>query len=145
MKPVKEEESKDRHLFEVIGYKKDIEESKGEKTKDDSCSDTTCVVVIGKTGTGKSTLCNSLVDHKFLRPGRESKFKMSADVKSVTMETTSAKGVLFGLEEELRIHVVDTPGLADSGGKDAAHIIGMVKYLKTLSCGINQFLFTLNG
>ena len=84
-------------LFDYIGYKKETEESKSE-TKDDSCSDTTCVVVIGKTGTGKSTLCNSLVDYKFLRPGRKSKFKMSADVESVTMETTSAKAILFGLE-----------------------------------------------
>ena len=70
---------------------------------------------------------------------------MSADVRAVTMDPISAKGSLFGLEEELKIRVVDTPGLSDTAGRDAAHIIGMVKYLKTLSCGINQFLFTLNG
>ena len=77
------------------------------------------LMVIGNTGDGKSTLCNTLV-------GREGAFKEGDGWKSETQKTV-AKGGMFKTK---KILVLDTPGLQDLNGNDQVHIGEMISELK---------------
>jgi small GTP-binding protein len=72
------------------------------------------IVVIGSTGVGKSSLLNTLCGSK------ENEFYVSASGQSVTNETTSK--IFKWRNSENKVRLVDTPGLADSKGKDSIHI-----------------------
>ena len=72
------------------------------------------IVVIGQTGSGKSTTANSICGQQ--------KFKESC---STTSETDSVTGLLAtwqGVGGEEPVIVIDTPGLGDSKGRDTGHI-----------------------
>ena len=70
---------------------------------------------------------------------------MSESVDSCTYETISCSGLLFGFKKEFKIEVIDTPGLEDTQARDSEHILNMVKFLKKLKSGVNQFVLTING
>jgi predicted GTPase len=78
--------------------------------------------MIGASGTGKSSTCNSLCG-KIIYP-------VSAEPTSVTFETTVNSVRWFGHEHEELFKLIDTPGLGDSEGRDAQHIANMVAKLK---------------
>ena len=63
------------------------------------------IVVFGNTGSGKSTLSNTLV-------GIENAFKESEDVESETMETKGKNGIFDGQPT----FIIDTPGIHDASG-----------------------------
>lgn len=91
--------------------------------------------MIGSTGSGKSSLLNTLC-------GKINEFKVSAKEESETLET-SCKLLQFR-ESDVKVNFIDTPGLADSKGRDPKHISEIVDTLKSLK-SVDAFLIVLNG
>ena len=77
------------------------------------------IVVFGNTGSGKSTLSNTLV-------GMENAFQESEDVESETMETRGKNGIF----DKQPTFVIDTPGIHDASGLDTPHLVAMTQYIK---------------
>ncbi len=91
--------------------------------------------MIGSTGSGKSSLLNTLC-------GLQKEFDVSASLESVT-SLTSAK-LLPWRESQVEYEFIDTPGMADTKGRDTQHIAEMVAKLKEKK-SIHAFLIVLNG
>lgn len=89
------------------------------------------LVVFGNTGSGKSTLGNTLL-------GRD-QFATSDDVVSETKETIGAEGVFMNQP----VYVIDTPGLQDSSGLDAKHLTDMTTYIRQ-NREVQAFVFVIN-
>ena len=98
--------------------------------------------IIGKTGTGKSSLANALLLGDTL--DKEELFNTSSSVNACTYNTDSKEGTLMD-KGKSPLLVVDTPGLSESMSADSAHIIGMIKYLKEVVKFVKLFVFTVNG
>lgn len=88
------------------------------------------IVIIGETGTGKSSLSDLLAGKDL--------FKVSGDPASCTKETICHKS-----EIDPSIGIVDTPGLQDSKGSDKEHYDQMIKIIKSLN-NINLVVVVLN-
>ena len=95
------------------------------------------LVMIGPSGTGKSSTCNSLC-------GSFDKYPASSAASSMTFKTTVYPVKWFGRDDEEGLNLIDTPGLGDSEGRDAHHIENMVSELKRLKF-VNGFLIVFNG
>ena len=103
----------------------------------------TTLCVIGKTGTGKSSLCNGfLLGSKCLDMDQHI-FDTSASINACTYLTNSKTGKLLG--DEVSTRIIDTPGLSENLAADALHIKDMVKHLKNDVQEVHAFLFTVNG
>ena len=100
------------------------------------------LVIIGKTGTGKSTLANAFLLGE--NPDDEEMFNTSSSINACTYLTSAAEGTLLknGFNP---LKVVDTPGLSESMSKDAEHVINMIKFLKKDVRFVKAFCFTVNG
>ena len=100
------------------------------------------MTIIGKTGTGKSTLANALLLGENL--DGDEMFNTSSSINACTFLTSSAEGTLLknGVNP---LKVVDTPGLSESMSKDAEHVINMIKFLKKEVRFVKLFCFTVNG
>ena len=77
------------------------------------------IIVFGEVGTGKSTLCNTLISKK-------NAFAESDDVNAETLETIAKDGVYKGQ----KVHVIDTPGMGHAKSLDASHLVEIARYLK---------------
>ena len=77
------------------------------------------IIVFGEVGTGKSTLCNTLIS-------KVGAFKESDDVDAETLETIAKNGIYKGQ----KTHVIDTPGMGHSNSLDASHLVEIAKHLK---------------
>lgn len=77
------------------------------------------IIVFGEVGTGKSTLCNTLIN-------KENGFKESDDVYAETLETIAKDGSYKGQ----KVHVIDTPGMGHSNSLDASHLVNISMHLK---------------
>ena len=100
------------------------------------------LVVIGATGTGKSTLCNILAGRKH---DDDSLFPVSGDMSSCTNKTTAKDLHWRGIRNDLPFTLVDTPGLNDpTPGKDSLNIAEMAEELKKMK-HVNVFLIVFNG
>ena len=88
-------------------------------------------VVIGNTGTGKSTLGNAMTNRK--------QFTTSGKCKSETKETSEAYG-FFGNQA---VHVIDTPGFQDSSGNDQEHLNEMTAFIRENE-GVQAFVLVFN-
>ncbi|TNV86470.1 hypothetical protein FGO68_gene12229 [Halteria grandinella] len=64
------------------------------------------IIIVGKTGTGKSTLSNEFVG--------TSRFAVSSSLKSQTKKCQIEKGTYQGQ----KVEIIDTPGFLDSSGSD---------------------------
>ena len=98
------------------------------------------MVVIGKTGTGKSSLCNILAgkDHN------DSLFPSNNSMDPGTNKTTGQE-VLWRGRRGQPFYLIDTPGLKDPRpGADSTNITAMVEELKSRG-KINIFLIAFNG
>ena len=97
--------------------------------------------MIGKTGTGKSSLCNAFLLGDYTV--KEELFMTGADIHASTNLTNSIIGKLF--EDEGDVIICDTPGLMENEAADANHIVKMIKYLKNEVKYVSLFCFTVNG
>ena len=88
------------------------------------------IVIIGETGTGKSSLADILAGCDI--------FKVSSDPASCTKET-----ICHQSKKDDSIGIVDTPGLQDSNGSDKEHYDQMIKIIKSLN-NINLVVVVLN-
>lgn len=91
------------------------------------------LVAFGEVGTGKSTLCNTLIGSD------GTAFAESEKAESETLETIGKEG-RFGNQETF---LVDTPGLGDAERNDAAHLVQMARYIKENEL-IKGFIMTIN-
>jgi hypothetical protein len=93
----------------------------------------TTVVAFGITGHGKSEFLNAYLQKWF--------FTVSDDPKSCTVSTSWAENIV---SLDLRTGI-DTQGLDDSEGIDAANVQQMVSFLKAWPYGVNAFALVING
>jgi predicted GTPase len=91
------------------------------------------LAVIGQTGAGKSQFLNGYL--------QQQSFQACANPNAVTLVTSSKENLIDGC---LR-RGIDTQGLDDTQGVDAAHIQQMVTFLKDWRHGVNAFALVING
>ena len=84
------------------------------------------ILLIGQTGSGKSTLGNWLIGEEVF------------DTSSYTSETVINHSRKYG-----SINIIDTPGLSDSEGKDQENTKKMTEFLKNLHDNKNKFFFLI--
>ena len=82
------------------------------------------IVVIGATGTGKSTLCNVISGKKH---NDNEVFPVSPNMESCTNVTKQSSELWQGTG--FNVNVIDTPGLCDSHGDNAKNIFQMASIL----------------
>jgi len=98
------------------------------------------IVVIGSTGSGKSSFCNILAG----KDADDDLFPVGHDMQSKTWKTKVAEVKWRG--DGIPITIIDTPGLDDPRGpkKDGENIAEMVKHLKELG-HVNLFVIVINA
>lgn len=91
------------------------------------------LVAFGEVGTGKSTLCNTLIGSD------GTAFVESEKAESQTLETIGKEG-RYGNQDTF---VIDTQGLGDAERNDAAHLVQIARYIKGIN-SIRGFVLTIN-
>ena len=97
------------------------------------------VVVLGRTGDGKSCICRSIATRLGVPPHTASIFQDSPGVESHTHDPVSLVGGNPGVQ------VVDTPGLMDSRGveQDERNIVKIVRHVASMG-SVNGFILVVN-
>jgi len=95
------------------------------------------VVVVGKTGCGKSTIANTIMN--------SNNFEVRSTFKSVTSEAAPSSAMLTFNEENYQVLIIDTVGLFDTTGKSNEEIVQNIKKTVQINAsdGLNLVLFVL--
>jgi predicted GTPase len=102
------------------------------------------IVVVGTTGTGKSTLANVLLglsvspNEPFYR-----RFKMSSGARSCTVACSSLDGFWLG-DRSKPIRVIDTPGHGDGDGNDFNLLQSIVQTMRA-ERAVHAFIWVKNS
>ena len=91
------------------------------------------VIVMGKTGAGKSSVLNSLIGKDY--------FKVGDSILSETKEVKTIRGKFKGRHSSPDIVFIDTPGFFDSSSRDNKIIAKIALSLHEINDGINLVLF----
>ena len=99
------------------------------------------LLIIGKTGTGKSSLCNVICG----KAHDDAAFPVSAEASTCTQEVKFAEE-FFGGDESKRFNIIDTIGFDDpKNDSDAKIIADLVVRLRKNVDHINTFVIAVNG
>ena len=95
-----------------------------------SSQETMAVLLVGSTGSGKSTLGNFLIDPDGSRPGGPP-FAVGEDNLPQTQHTEVATVTVEGEGEasERTLTIMDTPGLNDNRENDLRHMADLIEYI----------------
>jgi predicted GTPase len=110
------------------------EEIKGEKEESTSDNKEFRVTLYGKTGAGKSTLCNLIL-------GSE-EFKVGHSIESCT-EISESRMVFW--QNVLPVKLTDTPGFSDNRKNSRANQIAQTVKETSLGLNIALYLISING
>eukprot|EP00117_Sycon_ciliatum_P041289 scpid66363/ scgid30229/ Putative protein PHLOEM PROTEIN 2-LIKE A3 len=106
-------------------------------------SETSCdlrrIVLIGRTGSGKSTLCNVLAG------GEEIHFHEEDSAKSVTQTVKSQRFPIKYGEKTLTFDLIDTIGFGDTGLSTEKVLEELANLAVVCKGGIHQVIFVTNG
>lgn len=103
------------------------------------------VLVLGKCGAGKSTLCNIIAGLPEDSGDGAEGFKTSSETLACTQQTTIEDCCFFG-DASKPLKIIDTPGFDDpTKNHDAVIISNLVDVLKKEVNNVNLILLTLNG
>ena len=98
------------------------------------------LLIIGKTGTGKSTLCNRIAGKNF----NDNLFPVSSSAKSCTQELNFAT-VQFGGHKERLVNVIDTLGFDDPENDTDVKIISTLVDRLVNNCDyVHQFVIAVS-
>ncbi len=111
--------------------------SKQQKQNKMSASNLPLIALLGKTGDGKSSCGNVII-------GQPNYFPQGDSMDSVTQDIKIGSGTWFGNGSNGFVKVVDTPGLADSNGRDKELLTKVVSFLKEVKDGIKCFALVMN-
>lgn len=91
------------------------------------------IVVVGETGNGKSTLCNTLI-------GKNNIFKESSEPECETKITSGQ----YGIFDKFKTFIIDTPGVGDPEHSDSEHLTKMIQYVKK-NPKVSVIILVFNG
>lgn len=120
-------------------------------------NENTQILLIGKTGHGKSALGNYLLDKKDAFVAKANPDSVTDDTREEIAENLPAFPRNAGLEDKdeemndyiqslgrINLSIIDSPGLLDSNGKDNKHYQEMINYIKHLE-RLNGILLVINS
>merc|ERR1719312_1898664 len=102
-------------------------------------------VIIGPTGSGKSSLANAFLGCDPQAPEGECTFTVCNDFDSCTKETSYGTAPWLGMDDGQNCTVVDTPGFADSDNEDEELIEEMMDVLASTIDHADTLLLLLKG
>jgi len=91
------------------------------------------IIVMGKTGSGKSSILNALISKEH--------FKVGNTILSETKEVQTLKAKFKGKANSPEIEFIDTPGFFDSSSRDNKIIAKIAMSLHEIHDGVNLVLF----
>lgn len=123
--------SEEERLYEeFIHTRYSLERNKHLKAP--TSTDNLRIVVIGKTGVGKSATANAILGYK--------RFKEDFTTDSVTTRSARCTRIIFGRT----VSVIDTPGLYDSSRSQDHTLEEVARVVRIFRQGIHAFVYVLN-